>query len=324
MEDKIYNWGILGLGKIARKFAADLAAVPNAKLFGVASRSSEKAEEFAAEFNAEKSFGSYEELVKNDEVDVVYIATPHVFHHDHTLLCLRHRKAVLCEKPFAMNKIQVMEMIKVAREQNVFLMEALWTYFLPHYKKVMQLIDSGKYGNITALEADFGFESPYQPEKRLLNKKLGGGSLLDIGIYPVFAALSLLGRPSEIIAKAEMGSTGVDESCDIQLKYPNHVTAILKSDITKKTPTTATIFLEKGKIIIEGRFHEPSSFTVITDENKEKFEFEVNTYGYNFEAIHVQKMLEQQRTESTVMSFQKSLELIEILDRIRKKIGLEY
>ncbi len=324
MEDKTYKWGIIGLGKIARKFASDLTQVPNAELYGVASRTKEKADKFACEFNASKSFGSYRELVKDKEVDVIYIATPHVFHYEHTLLCLQNHKAVLCEKPFALNKLQVLEMIKVAKEQNVFLMEALWTYFLPHYKKVMQLIDSGEYGNIVSLEADFGFKAPFDPEKRLLNKKLGGGSLLDIGIYPVFAALSLLGKPVEIIAKAEIGSTGVDESCDIQLKYPHNVTASLKSTIIENTPTTATILLEKGKIIINGRFHEPSSFKLIKEGNEENFDFKVDTYGYNFEAVHLQKMLAQERTESTVMSFQKSLELIEILDRIRKKIGLEY
>lgn len=319
-----YKWGILGPGKIAHKFAKDLAEVPGAELYAVASRSITKAEEFAKEFNATKFYGSYEELVNDKDVDIVYIATPHVFHYEHSLLCLKHKKAVLCEKPFAMNKQQVNEMIQTAKKENVFLMEALWTYFLPHYQYVLKLIRSEKFGKINSLEADFGFVAPFLPEKRLFNKNLGGGSLLDIGIYPVFAALTLLGKPDSISAKAEFSETGVDESCKIDFNYQNGVHARLFSTIKKMTPTIATIIFEQATVTMNRRFHEPTSVTILQNNQEETISFDVNTNGYNFEAEHVQQMLAEGRTESTKMSFEKSLELIGLLDDIREEIGLIY
>jgi predicted dehydrogenase len=215
-------------------------------------------------------------------------------------------------------------MILTAKKENIFLMEALWTYFLPHYQYVLELVKSEKFGKITGLDTDFGFEAPFLPEKRLFNKNLGGGSLLDIGIYPVFAALSLLGKPTTISAKAEFGETGVDESCSIVFNYPNGVRAHLLSTIKKTTPTTATITFEKATLTINRRFHEPTSVTILHNNQKETISFDVNTNGYNFEAEHVQQMLAQGRTESTVMNFEKSLELIGLLDDIRKEIGLVY
>jgi len=324
LKTKTYKWGLLGPGKIARKFAKGLTEVPGAELYAVASRSEAKAEEFAKEFNATKFYGSYADLVKDEELDIIYIATPHVFHYEQSLLCLKHKKAVLCEKPFAMNKEQVNEMILTAKKENVFLMEALWTYFLPHYQYVLELVKSEKFGKVKGLEADFGFEAPFLPEKRLFNKDLGGGSLLDIGIYPVFAALSLLGKPTTISAQAEFSETGVDESCSIIFNYQNGVRANLLSTIDKTTPTTATITFEKAKLTINRRFHEPTSVTVLHNNQEETISFDVKTNGYNFEAEHVQQMLAQGRTESTVMSFEKSLELIGLLDEIREEIGLVY
>lgn len=324
MKTKPFKWAILGPGKIAHKFAKGLAEVPGAELYAVASRSLTKAQEFAKEFDIAKSYGSYEDLANDTEVDIVYIATPHVFHYEHTLLCLKHKKAVLCEKPFAINKEQVVEMIQTAKKENVFLMEALWTYFLPHYHYVLELVKSEKFGKVTGLEADFGFEAPYLPENRLFNKNLGGGSLLDIGIYPVFAALTLLGKPDTISAKAEFGETGVDQSCHIAFKYQNGVRAQLLSTIDKTTPTTATINFEKATLTINRRFHEPTSVTILQNNQEKTVSFDVKTNGYNFEAEHVQQMLAEGRTESTVMNFEKSLELIGLLDDIRKEIGLVY
>ena len=325
MKTKTFKWAILGPGKIAHKFAKGLAEVSGAELYAVASRSLTKAEEFAKEFNVPKFYGSYEDLVNDKEVDIVYVATPHVFHREHTLLCLKHKKAVLCEKPFAMNKEQVNEMIQTAKKENVFLMEALWTYFLPHYQYVLELVKSEKFGKITGLEADFGFEAPYLPENRLFSKELGGGSLLDIGIYPVFTALTLLGKPDTISAKAEFCETGVDESCNIVFNYKNSVHARLFSTIKKMTPTIATITFEDATLTINRRFHEPTSVIILHNNRvEETISFDVNTNGYNFEAEHVQKMLAQGRTESTVLSFDKSLELIGLLDDIREEIGLIY
>ena len=321
---KTYNWGILGAGKIAGKFVEDLQKVPGANIYAVASRSLDRATEFASENNVSKSYGNYLELVKDKEVDIIYIATPHVFHFDHTMLALEHKKAVLCEKPFAMNREQVVEMIAKAKKENVFLMEALWTYFLPHYQYVLKLIATKKYGKLKELKADFGFDAPYNTEKRIFNKELGGGSLLDVGIYPVFAALTTLGIPDKITAHAQIGETGVDENCDIQFNYKDGAIANLKSSIKETTPTEAILKFEDAEITINSRFHQPSCITIKTEKREETINFEVDTHGYNFEVIHVQEMLSENRTESNIMSFEKSLELIDILDTIRKRIGLEY
>jgi predicted dehydrogenase len=321
---KKIKWGILGLGKIAGKFAAGLKDVEGAELYAVASRSKTKAETFAKEHTSTKLFSSYEAMLEDEELDVVYIATPHAFHNQQTLLCLDHKKAVLCEKPFAINKKQVEEMIAKAKKENIFLMEAMWTQFLPHFKFVIEQIKSKKYGKIKNLKADFGFPAPIDLDKRLYNKSLGGGSLLDIGIYPIFMAMSALGTPEKIKAKASFHVTGIDEECDMIFEYENGVEAELRSSIIKKTPTTAVIEFEKATITLNTRFHEPSSVTIQTPEGEATKEFEVNSNGYNFEAEHVQKMLLEGKTESTEMSFEKSLQLIDLLDKVRNEIGLEY
>lgn len=321
---KHINWGILGCGKIAHKFAKDLKFVSNARLYAVASRDPKKARDFANVYSSVFFYESYEEMANNPDIHVIYIATPHVFHYKHTLLCLNHKKAVLCEKPFAMNLSQVEEMIATAKKNNVFLMEALWTYFLPHYQYVLDIVTKKELGNIKKLTADFGFTTTFDPESRVFNKKLGGGSLLDVGIYPLFAALSCIGYPDDITAHATIGKTGVDENCTIQLHYTNSVTASLFSAVTQKTDTQAILEFENGTITINSRFHEPSSVTIIKNGISKKIEFDVITNGYNFEAIHVQEMILQNRTESTIMSFEKSLQLITLLDAVRNKIGLHY
>ncbi|MEE2773011.1 MAG: Gfo/Idh/MocA family oxidoreductase [Bacteroidota bacterium] len=321
---KKIKWGIIGLGKIAGKFAGDLQKVEEAILYGVASRNMEKAEEFKEDFHAEKAFGSYEAILKDEEVDVIYVATPHVYHAEITKDCLHHGKAVLCEKPFAMNRSQVEEMIALAKEKNIFLMEALWTKFLPHFKAVEETIKTGKYGKIKAIKADFGFKADYNPEKRLFNKDLGGGSLLDIGIYPVFLAHHFLGMPDSVQAEAIIGKTGVDERCDIRFHYNNGTSAELFSTLQEDSGTTAEIELENGKITMHSRFHEPTSAQFEIDGKMEIRNYGVTTKGYNFEAEHVTKMLQQGKKESDIMSFQDSLELISLLDSIREKIDLQY
>ena len=321
---KIINWGILGPGKIAKKFALGLSYVPNANLYAAASRSLEKAKDFSAEMGADKAYGSYTEMLNDPKVDAVYIATPHVFHYEHTLLCLKHKKPVLCEKPFAMNKNQVKEMIDFAQKQDTFLMEAMWTHFLPHFKYTKEVIKSGKYGKVLAMEADFGFDAPFNANSRIYNKALGGGSLLDIGIYPIFAALSFLGKPEKIEATAKMTKTEVDARCHATFFYPENVKAELYSFVDKHTDVAATIKLEKAEIYIKPRFHQPSSVMITTENDSFTKEFGVKANGYNFEAEHVGQMLLEGKKESTEMSFDKSLELIEMLDKVREKIGLEY
>ncbi|MBW2960644.1 Gfo/Idh/MocA family oxidoreductase [Mesonia aestuariivivens] len=321
-----YNWGIIGLGKIAKKFATDLQSVEGANLKAVASRSLQKAEEFAEDFYAENFYGSYDELINSPEIEVIYIATPHVFHKELTIKCLKAKKAVLCEKAFGINKAEVEEMIATAKAENVFLMEALWMHFLPHYNYLLDLLEQNKYGKVKSLTADFGFKAPFNLDKRLFNKKLGGGSLLDIGIYPVFAAMTILGIPDTIEAEAKMSKTEIDEECSIVFHYKNGIKAKLKSSLLQETPTECHIKLENAHIKLTNRFHEPPSSLEITPDGEEnkRIKFPVTTLGYNYEAIHVQKMLSQNKIESDVMTFEKSLQLISLLDEIRKKIGLIY
>lgn len=324
MSTEKIKWAIIGPGRIAKKFTTSLKEVEDAELYAVASRSLQRATIFAGETGAGKAFGSYEEMLQDEEIDVVYVATPHVFHYEHSLLCLRYGKPVLCEKPFAINREQVESMISTAKEKKLFLMEAMWTPFLPHIKYLMEILDSGKYGKIKKLTADFGFDAAFDEDGRLFKKSLGGGSLLDIGIYPVFLALHTLGMPERIEAKATMGSTGVDEDCDILFSYPNGARAVLKSSITEDTPITAVFEMEKATINIAPRWHNPSTVSITTSEGTETKSFDVASFGYEFEARHVQEMLRQGRTESYVMTFQKSLELISLLDKIRREIKLEY
>jgi len=321
---KNIKWGILGLGKIANKFAEGLNSVENAELYAVASRDSEKAKEFSKIHNSKVAYGSYDELMTDENVDVIYIATPHVFHHQLTLKCINHGKAVLCEKPFTMNLQEAEEMITLSRQKKVFLMEALWTRFLPHFQYVYERINSGEFGKILSIKADFGFPAKFDKSKRLFNKSLGGGSLLDIGIYPVFLAYSLLGKPEDIQASAEFTETGVDSECNIKFNYGDNVEANLFSTFKEKTPTTAEIFLEKGKIILNTRFHEPTTLTIISDGKEETKSFGVNANGYDFEAAHVTEMLQKGKIESDVWSLDKTKDLMTLLDNIRNEIGLEY
>ncbi len=324
IQNRNIRWGIIGLGRIAHQFATDLLTIDDAEVYAVASRSQNKADEFAKQYNATKAYGSYEALANDKDIDAVYIATPHALHKDNTLMCLENGIAVLGEKPFAMNAEEVSEMIAKAKEKNVLLMEALWTYFLPHYQFVLKLLKDKTYGNIQKLTADFGFQRPYDTSTRLFNKALGGGSLLDIGIYPIFVALSSMGVPNTIEASATFFENGADSSCDMTFDYDNHVKVHLKSSLLEVLPTEAIFYCEKATIKINGMFHMPTTVTIIKDELEEHKDFGYQTIGYNYEAIHFNKLLKAGKTQSDIMSFDFSQQLIETLDTVRKHIGLTY
>lgn len=324
METKTIHWGIIGAGKIATKFAKDLSTVPNSKLYAIASRNLEKAKEFGVEFNADVAYGNYEELSLDPNVDAVYIATPHSFHKEHTLLCLNQGIAVLCEKPFAMDLQEVEEMIQLSKEKNTLLMEAMWTIFLPHFTYVLDLIEQKHYGDLVKLEADFGFKPEYDETSRLLDKSVGGGSLLDIGIYPIFAALSSLGKPDSIEARAEFFPTGADAECNMIFNYSNAI-AILKSTLKEETKTEAIFHCEEGTIKINTKFHQPSTVSLIDSNGNEELKtFDYKTIGYSYETEHFNQLIRKGKIESDVMTFEKSKELISTLDMVRKRIGLDY
>lgn len=323
MKRKRIQWGIIGLGSIANKFATDLASVEDSQLVAVASRSQQKADKFAFKYNSKKAYDSYEKLVKDSQVDAVYIATPHRFHKEHTLLCLRHKKAVLCEKPFAMNLQDVTEMVEVAKEHNVLLMEALWTFFLPHFNYVIDVVKSEKFGKLKSLEADFGFFHPYNIEHRLFNKQLGGGSLLDIGIYPIFVALSSLGKPKSIAAVATFFDNGADSSCSLIFDY-GITKAYLKSSLLEETPTEAIFTFEDAVVKLNTRFHESPIVTIYKDEKQEMLDFNYKTFGYSYEIAHFSQLIREGKKESNIMTFEFSKKLISTMDEVREIISLEY
>ncbi len=325
---KKIKWGILGAGKIARKFAADLAFVEDAELIAIGAREKSFAELFASEFSIPKAYGSYEALVQDPTIDVIYIATPHGFHYEHAMLCLRYKKAVLCEKAFALNSRQAKEMIAFAKEQGVFIMEAFWTKFLPHYKLVKKMIAEGKVGTIQSVIAEFGFKPTPPIAQRMYDPLLGGGSLLDIGLYPVFLVLDLLGKPDSIEATMTAAHTGVDAQCAIQFKYNNGKLAQLFSSFTSNMATGADINGDEGRIRLTHRFHGPATsfeYYPTTVDTKQLIEVEpIKGTGYNYEARHVTECLQQGLLESSMMKHSDTLLLMETLDAIREKAGIHY
>ncbi|WP_028872721.1 Gfo/Idh/MocA family protein [Psychroserpens burtonensis] len=323
-QHKTINWGIIGLGKIAHKFAQDLLHIEDAQLYAVASRNQDKANAFALTYSAKIAFGDYESLVKDPNIDAVYIATPHVFHHEHSILCLTHKKAVLCEKPFAMNLSEVDDMIATAKANHTLLMEAMWTYFLPHYQFVLQHIKDETFGKVLTIEADFGFKPEIDMTSRVFNKSLGGGSLLDIGIYPIFAALYTLGAPIHIESKATFFDNDVDSSCLMLFSYDNGVEARLKSTLLQNTPTEAIFYCEYGTIKINSRFQEPSNVTLISEGKESTTNFDYTTNGYYYETVHFNQLLKDHKTESDIMTFNFSRTLLRLLDTVRLQIGLNY
>jgi predicted dehydrogenase len=324
MEKKI-RWGILGAGSIAGKFASDLRHVPHTELYAVGSRTQEKADDFARTFGIQRAYGSYERLASDKEVDVIYIATPHPMHCENTLLCLDHGKAVLCEKPFAMNEREVKRMIGKAQEKKLFLMEAMWSRFHPSVKKTIELIQSGVIGDIVHIKSDFGFRAPVNPDSRIYNPDLGGGSLLDVGVYPVYICLLLLGEPDEIISKALITDRGIDSCLSAIFKYNKGPLVNIFSSFITETATETEITGTKGSIKMHRKWFMPNPVTVeLLDGYKETFTFECTGNGYEFEAMEVTKCLLENKTESPLMSHDFSLKLIRLLDTMRYQNKIFY
>ncbi|MCP9769697.1 gfo/Idh/MocA family oxidoreductase [Lacihabitans sp. LS3-19] len=319
------KWGILGAGRIAAKFAADLNKTPGCELLAVASTSLERAQEFALEYNGKHAFGSYQELFST-EIDVVYVATPHTSHKEHTLLCLNNNVGVLCEKPFAMNQGEVDEMIQLAKEKGLFLMEAMWTRFLPTTLKAQSLIAEGKIGNIKTIAADFGFKAEFDPKSRLFDPKLGGGAFLDIGIYPAFLSLLFLDYPSKILAASIFAPTNTDETTSFVYRYDNESTAVLNCTVKSNTDCEARIYGDMGSIKLNRKFHMATSLTLMdVDGNEvETFDYPRDTFGYNYEIEEVNKCIANKQTESELMPLSLSLKLIHLLDKTREAATIVY
>ncbi len=326
--NQVIRWGILGCGKIARKFASDLQWVKDAQLVAVGAREQSTADAFASDFQVKHKHNSYQALVENPEVDVIYIATPHALHYEHVMLCLQHKKAVLCEKAFAINYKQAKEMIDFAGSQQTFLMEAFWTRFLPHYLKVREMIAQGKVGAIQYINAEFGFKPTPPVSQRIYDPALGGGSLLDVGVYPVFLALDLLGKPDQINTSMVAADSGVDDQCAIQFKYNNGAMANLFSSFATNLATGADIAGDQGRIRLTHRFHGPTAelefYSGIVD-SKQTVAFEkAKGNGYEYEAQHVTDCIKKGLIESPIRTHADTSLLTQVIDEIRKKAGINY
>lgn len=322
---KTIKWGILGAGKIAAKFASDLNKTDGIEIVAVASTSLGRAQQFALDHQVQYAFGSYEDLFSVD-LDVVYVATPHTYHKEHTLLCLNKGVGVLCEKPFAMDETEVEEMVAVARKNGIFLMEAMWTRFLPSTLKVLAWIADGKIGKLKTIHADFGFKAAFNEKSRLFNPNLGGGAFLDIGIYPAFLSLLLLGYPSKIYAASIFAETGTDETTSFIYQYDNQCTAVLNCTVVAHTDCEARIYGEYGSIRMHGRFHEAKNLTLYTLDGVEveTLEFPRETFGYNYEIEEVNDCLRKGLLESPSWSLAHSNMLIHLLDKTREVAKIVY
>ncbi len=325
MSDAI-RWGLIGLGSISRKFATGFSHLADAEIYAVASRSQEKADAFGSDFGATKCYGSYEAMLDDPNVDVVYIGTPHTFHKRHTLLCLEAGKHVLCEKPFAVNQGEAQAMIDRARETNLFLMDAFWTRFFPGMIKLRQLLTDKVIGDVMLLQSDFGFRmGKVMPEHRLFNPDLAGGALLDVGVYIVQLASMVFGKqPSEIVSQVALGSSGVDELSATVFKYSDYEMATLAIAIRLNTPHSTCIMGSNGFITIPDWWH-PSEMTVnIAGQDPETLTFENAGNGFNYEAAEVGRCIRNGLTESAVMPLDETLAIVDTLDRIRAIWGLRY
>ena len=319
---KNINWGIVGLGKIAHKFAKDLSLIDGATLYAVASRNIDNAASFSAEHGSKKHYGSYSDLFKDSEVDIVYIATTNNTHAELTIEALNYKVAVLCEKPFAINGLQVAEMIRASKQNNTFLMEAMWSRFIPVILDVKKRIDAGEIGDIKYLQADFCFNAP-DTIQRVHDIVLGGGSLLDIGIYPVFLAYLIIGTPENINAHAEYFDSGTDAQLAMQFIYSD-AHANLFSSFNSYSKRDAKISGTKGEIIIDAPWNESDSYSISDGANTETISKPTLGRGYTYEIMECNDCLRNGLKEHPVWSLKESQNLIDLLDRIRKIVDVRY
>lgn len=324
-RDKV-NWGIMGTGWIASQFARDLEHAGNAVKAAVGSRTSGSAEKFAAEYGFARAYGSYEEMLQDPEVDIIYVATPHPLHKENVLACLEAGKAVLCEKPFTMNARQLEQLVEKARERNLFLMEGMWTRFLPPITQARAWIAEGRIGEVRLVKADFGFRVGWEPEGRLLNPDLGGGALLDAGVYPISFASMIFGeQPQHVWSTANIGQTGVDEQFSVLLSYSEGRSASLNGAIRLNLSNEAIIYGTEGYIRLPLFLAGKEAYLHVNGQDEpETFIDDRTCIGYAFEAEEAGRCILEGRTESRTIQLDESLEIMKLMDTIRGQWGLRY
>jgi predicted dehydrogenase len=311
------RWGIISTGGIARTFVNDLQYTESGVAVAVGSRTIEAANTFADRFGIAHRYGSYEELVADPDVDAVYVGTPHPMHFENARLALENNKPVLVEKAFTMTAHDAIELIELARAKKLFLMEAMWTRCLPHVAAVNQLIAAGDLGDIVAVEADHGQYFEYDPASRWFSPELGGGALLDLGVYPVSFASMLLGTPSKMVTMIDPAPTGVDRQVSMIFGYDNGAQAYLNTTTGAKTPTTATISGTHARIEIDGDFYAPSAFSLITRAgDARRFEFATQGRGLHFEAAEVARCLQSGLLESPLMPLDETVSIMQTMESV--------
>lgn len=320
----IFRWGIIGPGSIAHKFATGLRALDDAQIVAVGSRSQDRADAFADTYDVPNRHASYEALAEDPEVDAVYVATPHPFHRENSILCLKAGKPVLCEKPFTINQYEAREVVEVARSEGVFLMEAMWTRFLPITKQVKAWVTDGAIGEVRMLYADFGFRARLNPKGRLFDLALGGGGLLDIGIYPISYASMIFGtQPATISSQAHIGETGVDEQAAMVFGYDKGQLALISCGVRIKTPHEAKILGTDGMITVP-KFWDGRTAILSAGDKEEEVTLECAGNGYECEAGEVARCVRADKLESDLMSHRDTLANMQTLDAIREQWGLKY
>ncbi|MBK9709935.1 MAG: Gfo/Idh/MocA family oxidoreductase [Kouleothrix sp.] len=319
------RWGILGTGRIAGVFAEGLAGLDDAELVAVGSRSAESAAAFGERYAVPRRHASYAALAHDPGVDVVYVATPHTLHRENTLLCLGSGKPVLCEKPFAINAAEAASMIAAARERGLFLMEAIWTRFLPHIVRLRELLAAGALGELRMLRADFSFRTEVDPRSRLFDPALGGGALLDVGIYPVSLASMLFGRPERIASMADLGTTGVDEQAALIFGYSNGRMAVLTTATRTEAPHEALLLGTEGMIRLHHAWWRPTTMTLSADGRPdEQIDVPASGNGYGYESAEVMRCLRAGLRESDTIPLDETLAIMRTLDEVRAQWGLRY
>ena len=320
-----FKWGILGTGGIARAFARDLGFLNNHIVAAVGSRTKKSAEEFSLEFPGCTAYASYEELVADSNIDAIYVATPHPAHVANTILALNAGKPVLCEKPFAVNASEARQMVEASINNNVALLEAMWMRFLPHIFEVRKILASGVLGEIISLTADHGQRLADQGIPRLIEPSLAGGALLDLGIYPVSFAHMVLGVPENIQAAAVMTDKGVDASTSMLFTYASGAQAILTTTMIAQTPCRAVIAGLNGWLEIDRTFYNPAGMRVhLYDGTTTEYPSKYQGHGLREQAIEFEKIVRSGRYESEHLTHKHTLEIMELMDQIRNKIGLKY
>lgn len=319
-----FNWGILGPGGIAKAFATDLKLLDGHSVAAVGSRTLKNAQDFANTFGG-TAYGSYEALVADPSIDAIYVATPHPAHKDNVVLALNAGKPVLCEKPFAVNAKEAQEMVAAAQKNNVAMMEAMWSRFLPHYAQVREIVASGVLGKILTVHADHGQRLADQNIARLVEPALAGGALLDLGIYPVSFAHMVLGNPTKITASGVLTDKGVDAQTSMVFDYADGAQAVLNTTMIEQTPCRAVVAGVDGWLEIDRVFYTPTSMRVtLFDGSVTEYPTNYTGHGLREQAEAFKKLVQSGHTQSDILNWKDTVDIMQTLDSVRSQIGLRY